>query len=153
MRKQFLFLVLLVATTGVIQAQSSGTTGKPFKADLGINLGTGLNNVNGVAFGADVRLAKNIGNSLYWTITPGYTHFSKPGNGFFALKSGLKTDLGPKVYFQGEVGIGIYTQGGESFIFAPSLGTQISKKVDLGFKYERFGSYWSQLAFRVGVGL
>lgn len=125
---------------------------KKINSSAGISLGTTLPGKGIAAFGADFRLSKPISKDFTWTITPAFTLITKGYGSFLQVKSGLQVTLAPKFYFSGETGIGFYLDGGETFILSPAIGT-VSKNLDFSLRYERFSSYTSQLAFRLGIKL
>lgn len=149
--KKTLLLVLILSS---ITAFSQTTAKQPKKriSDLGISLGTSLDNLGGLSSGVDIRFVPVRTEKISWTVTPGFTYFNKRNGGFVVLKSGVMFPVTNRFYLSGETGIGIFTEGGESFILSPGIGTN-SKNLDFSLRYERFSSYTSQLAFRLGISL
>lgn len=149
--KKTLLLVLILSS---ITAFSQTTAKQPKKriSDLGISLGTSLDNLGGLSSGVDIRFVPVRTEKISWTVTPGFTYFNKRNGGFVVLKSGVMFPVTDRFYLSGETGIGIFTEGGESFILSPGIGTNI-KNLDFSLRYERFSSYTSQLAFRLGISL
>lgn len=149
--KKTLLLVLILSS---ITAFSQTTAKQPKKriSDLGISLGTSLDNLGGLSSGVDIRFVPVRTEKISWTVTPGFTYFNKRNGGFVVLKSGVMFPVTDRFYLSGETGIGIFTEGGESFILSPGIGTN-SKNLDFSLRYERFSSYTSQLAFRLGISL
>lgn len=150
MKKNLLLLFLVSSLT----AFSQTTVKQPKKSmtDLGINLGTSLDNLGGFSSGVDIRFIPISTQKISWTVTPGFTYFNKRNGGFIILKSGIMLPITDRFYVSGETGIGFFTEGGESFILSPGIGTS-SKNLNFSLRYERFSSYTSQLAFRLGIGL
>jgi len=106
--------------------------------------------------GADTRIQQRFAKNFAWMVSGGYTHFSALSNGYIHVKGGLKLFATSAVYFAGEVGGGEYTQGGEVFIYAMSIGTKAGKKWDLSLKYEDFSTFSvsdPQFAIRIGYRL
>ncbi len=149
--KKTLLLVLILSS---ITTFSQTTAKQPKKriSDLGISLGTSLDNLGGLSSGVDIRFVPVRTEKISWTVTPGFTYFNKRNGGFVVLKSGVMFPVTNRFYLSGETGIGIFTEGGESFILSPGIGTN-SKNLDFSLRYERFSSYTSQLAFRLGISL
>lgn len=143
-------LLLLLITSSILNAQTniSSTIKKP--VEIGFNLGNALDDLGGFTSGIDARFTPVSSKNISWTITPGFTYFNKRNEGFILLKSGVKIPLSSDWYFSGEAGVGIYTQGGETFILSPGFGTSL-KKTDLSIRYERYSSYASQVALRLGI--
>jgi hypothetical protein len=149
--KKTLLLVLILSS---ITAFSQTTAKQPKKriSDLGISLGTSLDNLGGLSSGVDIRFIPVSTQKISWTVTPGFTYFNKRNGGFIVLKSGVLLPITDRFYLSGETGIGFFTEGGESFILSPGIGTN-SKNLNFSLRYERFSSYTSQLAFRLGISL
>lgn len=140
--KKFLFLLLPLALVFTSHAQP--------RLGIGATIGSAMDKTNGGVFGLDLRFQQQLGKGpVHWIVTPGYAHFVELQNGFFVLKSGLKTMIGSGMYLTGEIGIAEYTQGGESFVFTPSIGGVINPNWDLSLKYEQYSRYGSQMALRL----
>lgn len=150
MKKNLLFLLLLSSITAF--SQTTAKQPKKSISDLGISLGTSLDNLGGLSSGVDIRFIPVRTPKISWTVTPGFTYFNKRNGGFVVLKSGVMFPVTDRLYVSGETGIGFFTEGGESFILSPGIGTN-SKNLDFSLRYERFSSYTSQLAFRLGISL
>lgn len=135
-------------------ALSQTTVKQPKKSisDLGIILGNSLDDLGGFSSGVDIRFIPISTQKISWTVTPGFTYFNKRKGGFMVLKSGVMLPITDRFYLSGEAGIGLFTEGGESLILSPGIGTN-SKNLNFSLRYERFSSYTSQLAFRLGISL
>jgi hypothetical protein len=150
MKKNLLLVLLLSSITAFSQTKAKQP--KKSISDLGISLGSSLDNLGGFSSGVDIRFVPVSTQKLSWTVTPGFTYFNKRNGGFVVLKSGVMFPVTDRFYISGETGIGIFTEGGESFILSPGIGTN-SKNLNFSLRYERFSSYTSQLVFRLGIGL
>lgn len=150
MKKPLLLILLLSSITAFTQT----TAKQPNKyiSDLGVSIGSSLDNLGGFSSGVDIRFIPVSTQKISWTVTPGFTYFNKRNGGFVVLKSGVVFPVTDRFYVSGETGIGIFTEGGESFILSPGIGTN-SKNLNFSLRYERFSSYTSQLAFRLGISL
>lgn len=149
--KKPLLLLLLLASIPTF-SQTIIQQSKKHISDLGINLGSSLDNVGGFSSGVDIRFIPVRTQKISWTVTPGFTYFNKRNGGFVILKSGVMFPITDRLFVSGETGIGIFTEGGESFILSPGIGTN-SKNLNFSLRYERFSNYTSQLAFRLGISL
>jgi|GEM_PF-2746444 len=156
--KRILLTLLLSASICVGFAQK--TPSKAIGWDIAVSPGVALSRYYGSSskfvLGAETRIQQNFGYNFAWMASFGYTHFSALENGYFSLKGGIKAYLEPKVYLGAEIGIGEYSQGGEAFIFSPSVGMLFGKRWDLALKYESFSEFNfpdSQLALRIGFKL
>jgi len=150
MKKNLLLVLLLSSITAF--AQTTAKQPKKYISDLGISLGNSLDNLGGFSSGVDIRFIPVSTQKISWTVTPGFTYFNKRNGGFVVLKSGVMFPVTDRFYVSGETGIGIFTEGGESFILSPGICTN-SKNLNFSLRYERFSSYTSQLAFRLGISL
>ncbi|MBK0382180.1 hypothetical protein I5M32_04335 [Pedobacter sp. SD-b] len=113
---------------------------------LGVALGIGVPTKSGgadIILAPDLRLQHDLSNRTSLTLTTGYygpigggTEF---GDGLIPLKAGAKFFFGDTYYFQPEVGVGFSTtkNGGNPFIYAPSLG-YANNKWDISLRYEGF---------------
>ncbi|OAQ38523.1 hypothetical protein A5893_13950 [Pedobacter psychrophilus] len=113
---------------------------------LGVALGIGVPTKSGgadIILAPDLRLQHDLSQRTSLTLTTGYyapigggTNF---GDGLIPLKAGAKFFFGDTYYFQPEVGVGFSTvkNGGNPFIYAPSLG-YANNKWDIALRYEGF---------------
>lgn len=145
-------LVILLLSSIIAFSQTTAQQPNKYISDLGVSLGNSLDNLGGFSSGVDIRFIPVSTQKISWTVTPGFTYFNKRNGGFVVLKSGVVFPVTDRFYVSGETGIGIFTEGGESFILSPGIGTN-SKNLNFSLRYERFSSYTSQLAFRLGISL
>ncbi len=150
--KKNLLLVLLLSSITAFSQTTAKTQSKKSISDIGISLGSSLDDLGGLSSGVDIRFIPLSTQKISWTVTPGFTYFNKRNGGFVVLKSGVLFPVTDRFYVSGETGIGFFTEGGESFILSPGIGTN-SKNLNFSLRYERFSSYTSQLAFRLGISL
>ncbi len=145
-------LVILLLSSIIAFSQTTAQQPNKYISDLGVSIGSSLDNLGGFSSGVDIRFIPVSTQKISWTVTPGFTYFNKRNGGFVVLKSGVMFPVTDRFYVSGETGIGIFTEGGESFILSPGIGTN-SKNLNFSLRYERFSSYTSQLAFRLGISL
>jgi hypothetical protein len=136
---------------------------RPIGWDIAVSPGVPLKNYHWdnrpqFAWGFETRIQQNFGYNFAWMASLGYTQFENVEIGFICLKGGIKAYLDPKVYLGAEVGIGEEIDGGEVFIFSPSVGMLFGKRWDLSLKYESFADFNNpfidnQLALRIGFRL
>lgn len=150
MKKNLLLILLLSSITAF--TQTTAKQPKKHISDLGVSLGSSLDNLGGFSSGVDIRFIPVSTQKISWTVTPGFTYFNKRNGGFVVLRSGVMFPVTDRLYVSGETGIGIFTEGGESFILSPGIGTN-SKNLNFSLRYERFSSDTSQLAFRLSISL
>jgi len=141
----------LVAAAALIFIQSTGAfaqteAAKGHATRLSAALGIGVPTKSGgpdIFLAPDLRLQHDLGERTSLTLTTGYygpiggnTSF---GDGLIPLKAGAKFFFGDTYYVQPEVGIGFSTvkNGGNPFIYAPSIG-YANNKWDIALRYEGF---------------
>lgn len=156
--KRLLLTAVLLA--GVCVGFAQNKTARPLSWDIAVSPGVALTRYYGSAskfvMGAETRIQQNFGYNFAWMASLGYTHFDALENGYFSLKGGVKAFIEPKAYLAAEIGIGEYSEGGEVFIFSPSVGILVGKRWDFALKYESFSDFNfpdTQLALRVGFKL
>ncbi len=135
----------LLTITGAFAQNKDGHTTR-----LGIALGIGVptkSNTADLILAPDLRVQHDLSQRTSLTLTTGYYAFlGKPeinnvkvGSDLIPLKAGAKFFFGDTYYFQPEVGVGFSTKknGGNPFIYAPSLG-YANNKWDIALRYEGF---------------
>ncbi|QQL51300.1 hypothetical protein [Mucilaginibacter ginkgonis] len=123
-------------------------------AEVGIPLGTDINNYSSSALAGSARLQYDFKGALALMLTSGYTHFfaksyslgnvaiSPKDYGMMPVKVGAKYFVSKQFYLSGEVGPGFETSGmfkSTKFIFSPGIGIVVSKtNIDVGLRYENY---------------
>lgn len=115
-----------------------------WRLGVGLNVGASTNEFYGMTLGGDLRLQRDITESLSGTLTTGYTNFflkDKFGGkdfGYVPLKAGLKFFPTKGFYLSGELGAGIGVQENSStgFLYSPGAGVAFNKDWDVSIRYE-----------------
>jgi hypothetical protein len=140
---------------------------KAYSLGVALSAGVGWDEPYGMVGGAEVFLTRKVGKSFSGMLTAGYTHFSiqpryknwgapyligyklKPVR-IIPLKAGIRMYVAPRFYVGGEVGLGlnlthkgdnnygIYANNKVHFIYSPSIGLNLTKRLDVSFKYEDY---------------
>jgi hypothetical protein len=124
--------------------------------------------------GADFQLERYVSPKVALTLSAGFTHFDgrdfhytyeylgKQYNGHYNIdrnmipvKAGVKVFVAPRVYAAGAAGIAIDINGNSTSVWSATLGYQVTKKFDIGIKYENYSRYSNtdQLSLRIGYKL
>lgn len=106
--------------------------------------------------GGETRLQAELSKKFAFIASAGYIHFQTVKSDLLTIKAGAKYYFDPSVYFAIEAGLGEYVKGGELLVYTPSVGMDISKKFDLGLKFETYSNLsfsYHQLGLRVGYKL
>lgn len=149
-------LVFAAITIAVaVNAQNHKTT-----FQLGVNAGAPVTSGYKFAYGADVQVNIGLSTNGAFTISGGYENVSTKaftvGNvtfpesnfGFMPLLGGFKYNFpSSKLYGHAQVGYGIGTSSNSKgfFVYAPSLGYNISPNFDASVKYMGLSSGGSDL--------
>lgn len=121
-----------------------------WRLGVGINLGTTLGDFDktyGLTLGGDLKLQRDITESLSGTLTTGYTNlFIKKDlkdlgfedYAYVPLKAGLKVFPTKGFYISGELGAGFGVKEGSStgFLYSPGIGVAFAKNYDISARYE-----------------
>ena len=141
---------------------------KAYSLGLALSAGVGWDEPYGMVGGAEVFLTRKLGKSFSGMLTAGYTYFSiqprykkardpylinyelKPV-GIIPVKAGIRMYVTPRFYVGGEVGLGlnlnlhkgdnrygIYSDNKVHFVYSPSIGLNLTKKIDVSFKFEDY---------------
>ena len=156
---------LPVRKVAAVKDRENGPWGLDFSINPGINLDNGH-----LVTGADLELERRLSARLSVTLRGGFTHLDgktykvtyTPGYGgpdqvavyntdtnTIPVLLGLKIHLNNRLYVAGAAGIGIDINGNSSFIYSATTGYQLSKRFDIGIKYERSNYNSNQLAARL----
>ncbi len=128
---------------------------KAFSA--GLDLAIPTNSIYNIGFGGSGKAEVPIAGAASLTVTAGYTSLyfkssligntkSQDAAGFVPLKAGVKYYLSDGFYLEGEAGTAIETNYNKDKLFAFALGpgfilnTGKNSAIDLGFRYENWGS-------------
>jgi len=124
--------------------------------------------------GADLQLERYVSQKIAFTLSAGFTHFTSKNynisyeyqgelhynlysidQNLIPVKLGIKTFLAPRVYLAAAGGIAIDINGNSSAIWSAALGYQLTKRLDIGLKYENYSvfSNSNQISLRVGYRL
>ncbi len=134
--------IALISTTGAFAQKSENGHATRLSGALGIGVPTKSGGAD-VILAPDLRLQHDLAERTSLTLTTGYygpigggTDF---GKGLIPLKAGAKFFFGDTYYVQPEVGVGFSTakNGGNPFIYAPSIG-YANNKWDIALRYEGF---------------
>lgn len=140
----------IIAAAAITLISSAGAFAQTNNVDhptrLSAALGIGVPTESGGAdliIAPDLRLQHDLADRTSLTLTTGYYGpiggGSDFGDGLIPLKAGAKFFFGDTYYVQPEVGVGFSTvkNGGNPFIYAPSLG-YANNKWDIALRYEGF---------------
>jgi opacity protein-like surface antigen len=97
--------------------------------------------------GGDLKLQRDITESLSGTLTTGYTNFfikkelkdlGAKDFGYIPLKAGIKVFPTKGIYISAELGAGFGVQKGSStgFLYSPGVGIAFAKNYDISARYE-----------------
>lgn len=134
--------ITLISFSGAIAQDADNGHATRLSASLGVGVPTKSGGPD-LFITPDLRLQHDLGERTSLTLTTGYyapigggTEF---GDGLIPLKAGAKFFFGDTYYVQPEVGIGFSTvkNGGNPFIYAPSIG-YANNKWDIALRYEGF---------------
>lgn len=144
-----------------------------FELGVSINPGASSDNWDDHILGAEVDLYKPLSNSLEATFSVGYTHMFNSyyysygimddnGNVYYnnnytvknvvPVKVGLRFYLADAFYVGGEAGVGFASNNNTSFVYTPSLGIKLKNGIDIGAKYDNYGSRLIQDALSLKLG-
>ncbi len=152
--------MLLLAITGSKAQEVALVKTNDWRLGLGVNLGTTLGNIDEIyalTIGGDLKLQRDITESLSGTLTTGYTNFFAKKDfknigvenfGYVPLKAGLKVFPIKGFYISGEVGAGFGVQegSGTGFLYSPGIGVAFAKDFDISARYEAV-SFKNDLTF------
>ena len=158
-----LFLTIITASKAQDVAQVKTND---WRLGVGLNVGAPTGNsgdVYSLTLGGDLKLQRDITESLSGTLTTGYTNFfvkDKFKNiltdlGYVPLKAGLKLFPTKGFYISAEVGAGFGVQknSGTGFLYSPGVGMAFAKNYDISARYEavnfKNNSTLSQVALRI----
>ena len=167
MKKTLLVAVLAVAAfTASAQTESKGRTRLSVGLEAGLPTGDAAD-VYSFAIGGTLKAEKPLAQSLFGTLSAGYTSLSVKEEfkdfldafGAIPVKAGAKYFFSPNFYGAGEIGAAFGTQKGSetSFILAPGVGISypVSDKndIDAGVRYENWSNNGSigQIGFHVAL--
>ena len=139
-----LFLTIITASKAQDVAQVKTND---WRLGVGLNLGTTTGDAGdayGLTLGGDLKLQRDITESLSGTLTTGYTNFFLKDKfvgkdlGYVPLKAGLKLFPTKGFYISAEVGAGFGVQKnfGTGFLYSPGVGMAFAKNYDISARYE-----------------
>jgi len=147
--------------------------GEKWELNASVNPGITLDQGR-YTIGGDFQLERYLSPKVALTLSAGFTHFDgrdfnytyeylgKQYNGHYNLdknlipiKAGVKVFVAPRVYVAGAAGIAIDINGNSTSVWSATLGYQVTKKLDIGIKYENYSVYSNtdQLSLRIGYKL
>lgn len=145
MKKKFLNLMIVLSLSLAVTAQSEYGEQKVFKFGIaatgGLPIGD-LKVVSSAVFGGELHAEYALAPTFGVSLSAGFLNFSgKYGigsTGLFPILLGGKFHFTEKLYGHAQLGVSISTEtgGGNAFTYAPSIGYDISDKIDVAFKYQ-----------------
>ncbi|WP_448702450.1 hypothetical protein ACFGVR_08865 [Mucilaginibacter sp. AW1-3] len=165
--KKFLILMLIIAVFGSAHAQRRGSDDKQSVfLGAGFELGLPSNSPISVGYGGSLKAEVPFAQlPIALTLTAGYMQYNYKNTfielvdlhpQFVPLKAGLRYQLSPGFYSEGELGEAIKLNNGSGGLFDYSIGlgflVPIDRKnsVDIGFRYEAYGeNQYKQTGIRV----
>jgi hypothetical protein len=164
MKRTLTILALAVITTFSAKAQDTkkekgGTRGTDLSIGAEVALPTGdLADFNKVGFGGSAKVAFNVMQNGYITVSGGYISFAGKGTGLTSipslniipLKAGFRLNLGG-FYIEPQLGWTIAKSKGSdnseaSFTWAPNIGVVVAKVLDISARYESFSNDGSTIS-------
>jgi len=168
MKKVLLATLLFVGVAATSFAQNG-------KFSIGVEAGLpvgSVSNTHSFAIGGSLKYDLPVAEELAFTASAGYTSFigkttsvtfggstistKQPAFGYVPVKAGLKYNLTPAFYAEGQIGVAIGANGGSktAFAYAPGIGFKFTDNLDLGVRYEGWsanGGTISQIGARLAV--
>jgi hypothetical protein len=157
-----LFLTAITASKAQNVAQVKTND---WRLGVGLNVGvpTGdASNAYSFTLGGDLKLQRDITESLAGTLTTGYTNFFIKDKykgiitdfGYIPLKAGIKVFPTKGIYISAELGAAFGVQKGSStsFLYSPGVGIAFAKNYDISARYEglnQSGQNLGQVALRL----
>jgi hypothetical protein len=144
MKKLILAMVIISIPIAVIQAQSvTKKTIFSIGIEAGVPVGTaGINDIYSFAIGGSLQGEYLVSPDFGLTLKAGYLNYlgknGIKGDGLIPILAGFRYHFTPKVYGSAQLGISLSTVsgGGSAFTYAPGIGFQLSKNVDVLARYE-----------------
>lgn len=139
--------ILLLSITASKAQEVAKVKTNDWRLGVGVNLGTTLGDLEknyGLTLGGDLKLQRDITESLAGTLTTGYTNFFAKKDfggedfGIVPLKAGLKVFPTKGFYISAEVGAGFGVQkdAQTGFLYSPGIGVAFAKDFDISARYE-----------------
>jgi len=159
--------------TKKINFKSNSRQERGWELNAAVNTGVTLEDTRFV-MGAELQAERYISEKLAFTLSAGFTHFANKNYDFsyeyqgqlyynryttdqnlIPIKLGIKAFIAPRVYLAGAAGIAIDVNGNSSFVWSATAGYQLTKKLDIGVKYENYSVYSNsnQLSLRIAYRL
>lgn len=169
MKKLILAMVIISIPIAVVQAQSvTKKTIFSIGVEAGLPVGSaGINDLFSFAIGGSLQCEYFASPDFGLTLTAGYLDYL-PKNGvnsigFIPVLAGFKYHFNPKVYGSAQLGISFSTVKdgptvigtGDFFSYAPGIGFQVSRNVDLLARYEaasKGGVTYGNIGVRLAYG-
>jgi hypothetical protein len=173
--KKLLIIILTALTFNAAYAQRQGDGDKKSVfLGTGFELGIPSNSPLSIGYGASLKAEVPVAKSIALTLTAAYMqyHYKESfvnltgispdlNQQFIPLKAGLRYQLGPGFYSEGEVGEALKLNNGSGGLFDYSVGlgfyVPLNKMsaLDIGFRYEAYSeNQYRQtalkIAYRVG---
>jgi hypothetical protein len=149
MKTNFKFLsITTILFLSIITASKAQDVAKvktnDWRLGVGLNVGASTNEFYSMTLGGDLKLQRDITESLAGTLTTGYTNFFLKDKfvgedfGYVPLKAGIKVFPTKGFYISGEVGAGFGVNKGSStgFLYSPGVGVAFNKDYDISVRYE-----------------
>jgi Outer membrane protein beta-barrel domain len=151
MKRLILVMAVIAISTIKVHAQESAI--KKILLSLGVEAGIpvgtpGVSVLYSFAIGGSLQGAYFISPDFGLTLKAGYLDYlpkaGQKDGGLIPILAGFRYYLNPKVYASGQLGVAFSTNsdgpgplsGGSSFTYAPGIGFQVSKQVDIFARYE-----------------
>jgi hypothetical protein len=173
--KKLTFVILSLIITHTIYAQRQGDGDKKSVfLGAGFELGLPSNSPLSVGYGGSLKLEIPVVQAFAVTLTGGYMSYNYKGSflnltdlttdlhpQFAPLKAGIRYQLGPGFYTEGEMGDAVKLNNGSGGLFDYSIGLGFyaplshTSALDIGFRYEAYSeNQYRQtgirIAYRVG---
>jgi hypothetical protein len=140
MKKLILAFMAITLTMATVKAQKSTIS---LGVDAGVPVGLISSNVFSFVIGGSLQADFPVSTNLALTVSGGYQAWlAKSGNGggsidYIPLLAGIKYHFSPKVYGSGQLGASVAATSGAGtpFTYAPGIGFQVSKNIDVLLKY------------------
>ena len=123
------------------------------------------------AIGGELQLERYHAPQVALTFSAGFTHFDGRDiysnyeylgtqytshytldHNLIPIKAGIKVFVAPRVYAAGAAGIAIDINGNSTSVWSATLGYQLTKKLDIGVKYENFSRFLNTDQFSLRIG-
>ena len=152
-----------------ITAKPKSGQAKAWELHASLNPGVTIEDTRFV-IGGDLQLERYVSEKLALTLNAGFTHFSSKNynvnyeyegqlyynsysvnQNLIPVKLGIKTFVAPRIYVAAAGGIAIDINGNSSAVWSAALGYQLTKKIDIGVKYENYSVFSNNNQFSLRI--